>query len=264
MKIAIVLSGGGVLGAAHVGPLEELDRLGVRPDFIVGTSAGAIIGLLYAANGVQAVNEFLDRLISLFTIPKAYLLNTPLKIFNQLGSILSDYVPRDHQELLIPFFPVAANLRTGSKRIFTDGDLIAEVLASSAYPGVFPLQIINDEPYADGGLIDNLPADAARELGAVIVIGSSIYSLPELPTEKIKKLNLIKLAQRAIDIQQVKIAAEQEALCDFCFQPPVMKEHQWYRLNAIAEIRDQGRKYARSQTDDSDFPIRLVNNVNKR
>ena len=258
MKIACVLSGGGVLGAAHVGPSEEPDRLGIRPDFIVGTSAGALIGILYAANGVDAVNEFLDRLISLFTIPKAYLLNTPLKIFNQLGSILSDYVPHDHQQLPIPFYPVAANLRTGARHIFTDGDLIAEVLASSAYPGVFPLQIINDEPYADGGLIDNLPADAAREMGAEIVIGSSIYLLPELPTEKIKKMNLIKIAQRAIDIQQVKIAEEHEGLCDFCFQPPVMREHQWYRLHAIAQIRDMGRKYARTQAEGSVFLKRLA------
>jgi hypothetical protein len=95
-------------------------------------------------------------------------------------------------------------------------------------------------------------------MGAEIVIGSSIYLLPELPTEKIKKMNLIKIAQRAIDIQQVKIAEEQEGLCDFCFQPPVMREHQWYRLYAIAEIREKGRKYARLQADESDFLKRLV------
>jgi len=247
MKTALVLSGGGVLGAAHIGALEALDERGFRPDFVVGTSAGAIVGSLYATGGTVLVNEFMDALAETLGSRRTYLLNTPYKLFEFVGKLLAEYVPRDYGKLNIPFYPVATNIRTGTYKAFSKGDLVADVMASAAYPGVFPVQEVAGESYVDGGLTANLPVTVAKELGATYIIASSIYALPKMSSEQTRRLNIITTIERSLDIIQAGQAREQEALSDFCFTPPVQDGYHWYHMRALPEIREAGRIYARKR-----------------
>lgn len=247
MTTAFVLSGGGVLGAGHVGSLEVLEERGIRPDLIVGTSAGAIVGGIYASGGLDAVNACLDNIADMFVGPRAVLMSTPSKLFSYLEALLAEVLPRKYADLPIPFHPVATNLRTGRYKAFSEGDPVAGILASAAYPGVFPPKEIDGEWYADGGLTANLPATAARELGATFLIGSSIYSPPELDRNTVKRLSFIKVVERSVDIMQAALAAGDATLCDFCFTPPVLSAHQWYHFRSVLQIREDGRKYAREQ-----------------
>jgi NTE family protein len=255
MKSALVLSGGGALGAAHVGILEALDAKGFRQDFIVGTSAGAIVGALYAASGTKAVNEFLDVLIKTFSNPRDYIrLSTPHKVQSFVENILADFIPHDVSKLKIPFYPVATNFLTGKYEILSKCDLIAGVIASAAYPGVFPIEEIGNKLYIDGGLLANLPAEAAKKLGATYLVGSSIYTLPKIEPEKAKKMNIFGIAERSIDIMQADLASRQAALCDLCFEPQILGSFKLFHINALTEVRDAGRDYARKRfTEIPDF-----------
>ena len=243
MSIALALSGGGVFGAAHVGPLEELDRIGLRPDFVVGTSAGAIVGLLYASGGVDAVNRFLDRLADMFSSPAALLLNTPPKIFTYVQQTLSELVGPEPPRT--PFYSVATNLRTGRPEAFHGSDSVVGVMASAAFPGVFPVQAIGGERYVDGGLTACLPAGIAWKLAATTVIGSSVYYLPDISPSTAGRASVVWVAQRSLDILQAELAREQAALCTFCFHPPDLTGYRWYDLRDIREIREAGRLHAR-------------------
>jgi len=247
MKLALVLSGGGVLGAGHIGTLEVLEDRGIRPDLVVGTSAGAIIGAIYASGGVDPVNEFIDTLYAAFSGPRAYLLSTPSKLFKFVGQTLVEYLAREQDNLRLPFYPVATNLRTGQYAILSDGDRVTAILASAAYPGVFPAQHIAGELYVDGGLTALLPSAAARNLGATYVIGSSIYSPPVIERAQMRKISFMKVVERSLDIMQAAMAGQQASLCDFCFIPPVLAAHQWYHFRSVLEIRELGRAAARDQ-----------------
>jgi len=236
-----------VLGAGHVGTLEVLQARGFQPDLVVGASAGAIVGAIYACSSVDAVNEFLDTLASTFGSTRAMLLNTPQKLFAHVEELLANYVPRDYLDVKLPFYPVATNLRTGQHEAFSHGDPIAGILASAAYPGVFPAQEIEGELYADGGMSANLPASVARDLGATFIVGSNIYMPPELTPAQIRRLNFVESIERSLDIMQASLARQQAELCDFCFTPPVLSVHKWYHFNAVVEIREEGRRYAQER-----------------
>lgn len=246
-KIGLALSGGGVLGAAHIGVLEELEAHNITISCLSGTSAGAIVGVLYAANGLTAVNQFLTKASDLFTAKRLTSISSPQKIFNWIESLLREYVPNNFNDLQIPFYTVATNFADGSKKVFLTGDPVACVMASSAYPGVFPMQEIEGNYYVDGGLTDNLPADILRKHGAEYIIGSSIFSMPPLEHSELKNMNRFKIASRALDILQSESIKQQIDECDFCFTPEVLNSYRWYQLNVITSIRDIGREYAKKQ-----------------
>lgn len=248
MEIGLALSGGGVLGAAHIGMLEELENANIRLSRVAGTSAGAIIGSLFCAGGTPAVNAFLDDIAAMLSDPKGLLKNfTPQKLFTFIGGELDKRLPSDFSDLHYPFTTTATDLGNGDRKVFHRGNLPAAVLASAAYPGAFPVQEIEGRYYVDGGLTSNLPADILRDQGADFVIGSSIYAVPELSAKELTALNFVKIGLRGLDIMQAHLANTQIAECDFCFTPSLLKEFHWYYFGSIVQIRELGRLYARER-----------------
>ena len=219
-KIALVLSGGGAAGVAHVGVIRELERMGIRPDFVTGTSMGAVVGGLYASGFTpddleRAVTEVdwtrilddaserdliqprrrdsrLDELSVLPDLPVGLGPEGP-----QISAGLVDGVKltlilheltfhadgiRDFDELPIPFRAVATDLLTAETVVLSEGDLSSAMRASMSIPGFFPPVKIDGRVLVDGGVTNNLPIDVAREMGADIVIASFIP--PSLATEE--------------------------------------------------------------------------------
>jgi NTE family protein len=252
MKIGLALSGGGALGAAHIGVLDCLAAAQVHPHCIGGTSSGAIIGLLYAAGGIPAIDGFLGDLTERGIVnPVGHIvLKTADRIFVDVEQALRKQVKqRTFADLPIPFFCVATDIVTGELVQLDHGDPVAAVLASAAYPGVFPVQHVAGHYLVDGGLTRNLPADLLRARGAGFLIGSSLYCLSPLTSQQQHgRMSRLLVAARALEIIEKDRVKAQIDHCDFCFTPPV-ETYKWYDFDRVPQIRTVGRAYAEERAD---------------
>jgi NTE family protein len=171
IKIGLALGGGGAKGAAHVGVLMELERLGIRPSLITGTSVGAYIGAAYAA-GVdlptiaQSIPDL--SLARNYGFPgSAPALSTNVKYQQHLRALIGDITFAD---LKIPLAVVATDLVSQREVILGEGKVVPAVMASASLPFVFPPVEINGMVLVDGGMVNNVPFDVARARGATYVI----------------------------------------------------------------------------------------------
>lgn len=190
-KIALALGGGAARGFAHIGVIKALEAQGISPDIIVGTSAGSVVGALYAAgyNGFQiqelSMNMEEDQLIDGSGM---YGCIAQTVISDQRGCIkgeaLQDFINknvkyRPIENLDKQFAAVATNLSTGEMKVFRTGNTGLAVRASSSVPVFFQPVTINGQDYVDGGLVTPVPVSVARTLGADFVIAVDISDRPQ-------------------------------------------------------------------------------------
>jgi NTE family protein len=206
-KVGLVLSGGGAKGFAHIGVLKVIDSLGIKIDYIAGTSMGAVIGALYATgySGIQLeaifnsqdfdelINDnfpresksFYERensekyVVSLpfskfkITLPSA--LSRGQNVYNLLYQLMLPVNDiRDFEKLPIPFFCIATDIETGESLILEKGRLAEAVTASSALPSLFQPVTIDDRILVDGGVTNNFPVEELRAKGIDIIIGVDV------------------------------------------------------------------------------------------
>jgi len=251
MKIGLALSGGGALGVAHLGAIEEIEKAGIKIDYISGVSSGAIIGLAYAVGGLATLRKFYeDALVNLAKKDKLIFAKGPDAVFRYIETALRDICGgRDFSGLMLPFVCSATNLATGEREVFRSGDPVMSVMASSAYPGVFAAQKFNNKFYIDGGVTRNLPVEEARVMGANFVISSSSYTVDRIADEKAGAMNRFEVAARALDILEKELSRFEEKEGDFCFKPPVA-QFRWFDFFKMEEIAAQGRENASRQIQD--------------
>ncbi|MGH3069133.1 MAG: patatin-like phospholipase family protein [Streptosporangiaceae bacterium] len=201
MTTAFVLGGGGLLGAHEVGMLRALAEAGVQPDLVVGTSIGALNGVLVAADPGSAAarlsrmwqGEELRLAFSEKIWGRAVRLvrsGTHLHSFESLRRVLAAALPGpDFADLELPFQCVAASIEDASARWFGRGLVVPAVMASCAVPGLLPPVEIDGAHYFDGGLVDSIPVGRAVALGAstvyVLQVGriESRLAVPRRPWE---------------------------------------------------------------------------------
>lgn len=184
IKIALALGGGAARGFAHIGVIKALEAQGIYPDIVVGTSAGSLVGAMYAAgnNGFALQKMALDMdeaAISDWSVPFFAKASGVLK-----GEALQSYVNHEVnglpiEKLKIPFGAVATDLHTGQPILFQRGNTGMAVRASSAVPGIFQPVTIGDHTYVDGGLTAPVPVSFARQMGADFVIAVNISAEPD-------------------------------------------------------------------------------------
>jgi NTE family protein len=179
-RIALVLGSGSARGFAHIGVIKALEAAKIKPDLIVGTSAGALIGAFYAAGFTGTQMEDLALKVKDIDIVD---MASGSKRGMVMGDTMQTFVNRATRdrpiELLgIPFIAVATKLRTGEIATFRSGDLGLAVRASCSVPGVFIPPKINDTDYVDGGLVSPVPVRIARDAGADFVIAVDVSSGP--------------------------------------------------------------------------------------
>jgi NTE family protein len=180
---ALVLSGGGVRGLAHVGVLRALQHLGLEPPLVVGSSIGAVIGALYASGvGLDALERLelppeLDPWSSLFISPAARSASLAGVLSSTLAQARIEEFPRR-------FAAVATASDSGQARAFGAGDAALAVLASAALPGALAPVAIDGREYWDGGLSLPLPVRLARALGAHRVVTVDVGFHPEVPAPR--------------------------------------------------------------------------------
>ncbi len=183
-QVAFVLGGGGVRGSAHVGALRVLTEAGIVPDLVVGCSAGALIGALYAATldidyveGVIMDTMPLSRSYRFFGFPSLFsgLRGRGFFSMDRLERHLKNILPVEcFEDLKVPLAVVATNFNRGSLDIFSSGPLVKPLCASAAIPGLFRLVLIGDDYYGDGGVIETLPVGVAKRRGARLTIAFNI------------------------------------------------------------------------------------------
>jgi NTE family protein len=177
-KFAVVLGSGSARGFAHIGVIKAFDAAGIKPHLIVGTSAGAVVGALWAAglSGAQMEDIALKvkdaDIIDLAAQSKRGLVGGE-SIENMVNQIVKK---RLIEQLPTKFASVATVIRTGEPVVLQQGDVGFAVRASCSIPGVFLPAKKNDIEYVDGGLVSPLPAKIARQLGADWVIAVDVNS----------------------------------------------------------------------------------------
>lgn len=247
-KIGLSLSGGGAKGFAHIGVLKVLDSLGVRIDYVSGTSMGAIVGGLYASgysgkdiekimnetDFYSVINNKKQRQEATFfdkTVDK-YIVSFPIKqkkislpssltkgqktiyILKELFKNVSHI--NDFSELPIPFMCVATNLETGETKIFEEGDLVKSILASSAFPSLIDPVKIGDEIYVDGAMAINYPSKPLKDKDIDIVIG---VNLSTGLNEKEQITNIVDILNQIIDFGIQKEVDNQLKYTDINIHP---------------------------------------------
>ena len=220
-KVAVVLSGGGAKGTAHIGALKVIEKAGIPIDYVVGTSMGAIVGGLYA---IGYTPEQLDSMVNTqnwkFVLSDApnpkdvllddrlrserYVLSIPFtlksadisdagiikgKNIAQLFSVLTEGYQDsvNFSRLPIPFACVSENLVDGSEVVFHRGVLATAMRSSMSIPGVFAPVNLNGRVLVDGGMVNNYPVDVALQMGADIIIGVDVQS-PLLDAGQLKSV----------------------------------------------------------------------------
>jgi len=247
-RIGLSLAGGGAKGFSHVGVLKVLDSLGVKVDYIAGTSMGAIVGGLYASgySGKEIEKIVMDTdFYSLIRDPKSrkestffnksvdkYLFSIPLKngkitlpssissgqknvyllkeLFKNVSSV------NDFSKLPIPFMCIATNLESGNMEIFEKGDLVQSIMASSAFPSLMDPVKIGDSIYIDGAMTVNYPSKPLKEKGIDIVIG---VDLNQDLSKREDLNNIIAILNQVIDFGIQKDTRRQYKYTDINIKP---------------------------------------------
>lgn len=244
--VALVLGSGGARGYAHIGVIQVLEQRGIKPDFIVGTSAGSIVGSIYASgkSAAQLKQIALDMQVN-----DVREFNIGLQGFFD-GSKVENYVNQQVNQLplekmKIPMFVVATELKQGNKVVFNQGSTGQAVRASISIPSMFiPVTIAGTE-YVDGGLVSPVPVNVARELGADIVIAVDILAQP-VHTET---SNVWGMFNQNINIMQNKLAAEELKNADIVIQPDLREKAHIFEVKGRQMTIDAGAQATMEQID---------------
>ncbi|MBD0404584.1 patatin-like phospholipase family protein [Flammeovirga sp. EKP202] len=251
-KLGIVFSGGGAKGLAHIGVLFYLKELGIVPDAVAGTSAGSIIGSMYAYGiPLTQIQEFF--------------LTTDLFDWERRSFFKSNVLfrgivdPKTLKKDLLKVFPdddfrhcdkelsiVATNMLSAEEKVFTSGSITDAILASIAYPFVFSPMEIDDQLYSDGGILNHFPVDVLREQCEKII---GVYVSPIRQYEKGELNNIQKITLRALSLKGDKAELKKLEDCDVHIFPQDLIHYNTFdtdpeKLIEIVEVGyDEAAKY---------------------
>jgi len=239
---ALVLGGGGCRGYGHIGVLRVLERERLRPDLVVGSSAGALVGALYAAgmpvDEIEGYGERLSpNLLRSWVFPK-------LGVFG--GSRIRDFVVERVGEKAIESLPmrfaaVATDLKTGAMVVLERGDLGRAVQASSSVPGLLEPVRIGERLLVDGNIASAVPVNAARRSGAKRVVAIDVT----FPPEQADLSDPFDALYQGFSILTRRLALEERALADLAIEPPI-PEHKDMRPATLKAMVDAGERGARA------------------
>jgi NTE family protein len=239
-KIGICLSGGAALGYAHIGVLKALLEYDIHPDVVAGSSMGAIVGVLYA----QDIKP--ERMLQIVRDEKIYKIRTLLDFtFSKRGisshkalkHLLKDLVPTNSFDgLKKEFYVCVSNINKANWSIKGSGDKLHEyIVASASIPFIYEAVKIGDSVYVDGGLFNNLPAQALKGK-CDIIIGVDV--LPYFKKQEIKSTNeMLMLSIRGVEHHNSLPGIQ---LCDYLIEPPAINQYNELSFDKFEEISQIG------------------------
>lgn len=248
-EIGLVLSGGGARGYAHLGVIQALNEAGIYPDVISGTSAGAIVGVLYADG--YSPREILTFMNwgSRFDLMRPALPREGLLQINGINKMLRTSLrAKKFDDLKIPLFVAATDLNNGKAVYFSEGDLFDTIIASASIPVLFQPVKINNISYVDGGVLDNLPIRPLENICRVM-IGSFVN-----PVGNIEKISgLINIAERTFMLSMSKDIIEKIKRFNLFIAPPELKNYGFLDPEKSQEIFDIGYNETKARLAEIDI-----------
>ncbi|MFA7641888.1 MAG: patatin-like phospholipase family protein [Sphaerochaetaceae bacterium] len=273
-KVALVLSGGGARGFAHIPIIEAVERMGIPVDMVLGTSMGSLVGGLYAA-GYSPGD--MRRLISSYDMIEMFAISAlpplrpePLTLrryrdnlfqvgFDEKGlgtasgiigdqrilQMLNDALSRvaginDFDRLAIPFRCIGTDVVTGERIVFSSGSLVSAIRGSISIPLVFPPYPVDGHLVIDGGLVDNLPVSLAREMGADIIIAVDVNAVDyDVEPQQLESLTAI-LGQLVVILTKNTVVSQSDD-ADLLITPELTDQGilDFIEVDAILAIGEQ-------------------------
>jgi NTE family protein len=248
LPFSLVLSGGGALGIAHLGVIHDMERAGLSPTQIVGTSMGGIIGAQLSIGMSEAqmfanIEEFarISKWLNLSFDGNAIVKSRKIRAIFE-----TEFGDRTMSDTQIPLTLISTDLLTGAKCLFTPQSstpLVDALLATMAIPGVFEEQHIDGQVLGDGFLCANLGLDEASEdtILAVDVLGSRSFE-PMLPDNFFKTANVMEMMERSMRIlilNQTRAALERTGKTVHLIEPNTA-EYKTFHFNKAEAIRARG------------------------
>ena len=239
-RVALVLGSGGHRGFAHIGVLKALSEGGFRPDLIIGSSVGAVIGSFYAGGMSAAeIEKLAYSLNSLELFELKTLFGRPATGSRVQGFVNKHIQGRAIEELPMPFAAAATRVRDSSLVLFNRGDTSIAVRASAASPGQFEPVRISGEAYVDGDVVSPVPIRAARRMGARVVIAVDVSAYVQktpagVPAEWVEK-----------DARRAKQVAAEAPDADVLIHPDIgyyAGHDETYRRRVIAIAYEAARE----------------------
>ena len=210
VKVGLALSGGGVRGMAHIGVIKVLEKNQVPISFISGASAGALVGGIYASGTpIEKIEETVTKLRSR-DIARLIDPGRPSVGFikgNKLMKLISKILTEKNIEnFKIPFSAIATDVVTGDEIIFNRGDALTAIRSSISFPGVFAPVKFENSFLVDGGVVNPLPVDAVKEMGADVILGVNVLGEPTAKVDE-KKQTIVsrKVISNIISIMEKKM-----------------------------------------------------------
>jgi len=240
--VGLALSGGALHGAAHIGVLKVLEREGICPSIVAGTSVGAIIGAAYAA-GVSAEDMSLmfrkaswpDLVRLSFHNSLSFFNTQPLEEFikSKIGNFTFETLPRK-------FAVITCDLMTGKRIVLEKGPVGQAVRASAAFPMLLSPIDKDEQLFVDGGIVDNLPAGQVKEMGADYVIGVDLSTSTQL---QVKPTNVMEIAISVMNLMQARAALRDIPMID-CYINPKVNDLSMWSFGDSEELEKRGQAAA--------------------
>lgn len=271
-KVALVLSGGGAKGIAHIPLLQALDSLGIVPDLVVGTSMGSVVGGFYSMGysgdsiahitensdwgellggdislwdvTMEEKSEFKRHLVDFDIIEGKPKVNTGLLKDQKLREFISSYAYpvyniTDFDELPIPYRAMTTDIVEGKEYLFSEGSISLAMRASMSIPGVFQPVEYDSTLLVDGGVVNNFPVDIAKKLGADIIIGSDVSGGMQ-PKDKLSSIPAL-IFQTGMLTSNLK-SPESREMCDILVDHVPHLTHSTGDFEKSREIYLEGKK----------------------
>ena len=254
-NLGIALSGGGIRGMCHAGVMKALEEYGIKPDIIAGVSAGAIVGALYADGySPDEIAGFFEH-VEFRKMTKVKIPNGGFFGIESFEKFLAGKLrAKTFEELKIPLRIVATNLDKGQSVVFTSGNLLEAIIASSTFPVLFTPKVINGENYIDGGVFKNFPVSIIRDDCEKII---GINASP-LVADKYK-MSVLNVAIRSYNFMFKANILHDKELCDFLIEPVDMANYETFETEKSREIYELGYQTAKDMIEG-----RLKENKNKK
>ncbi|MFT5891173.1 MAG: NTE family protein [Dokdonia sp.] len=242
MSLGIVFSGGGMKGVAHIGVIKALEEFKIKPTHIAGTSAGAIVGGLYAQGIPWQEIVYFFKNTDIFSL-KRYASRKPgfidsLKFYDDLLA----FFPNDSfEDLQLPLYITATDIIKGESHIFNKGELILPLLASASFPGVFTPVKINNNYYIDGGVINDFPTEILKNT-CESIIGVYVNPLSTIEITSIK--HSYQVLRRAYEINLHHHAKQKFQLCNLLISSETLSQYGTFSTKNIDQIFNIGYQWA--------------------